>query len=288
MKLLAFGEVLWDIYPDNKYIGGAPLNFAAHSKKLGADSYLLSAVGDDELAKDTLLAVKGFSVNTDYVAAVKGKETGKCLVTLDEKSVPSYNLLNDVAWDYISFNENSDKFDVLYFGTLAIRNAHNKETISNLLQKNKFGEVFVDVNIRPPFYNDDVIDFAFKNATILKISDEELKITLKAVNIDFTDGLEEISRSITAKYSNIKILIITCGGEGAVAFDSASGEFYKVMSEKAEVVSTVGAGDSFSAAFLSKYFNGVSVEEALKFASCVAAFVVSNYDAVPDYTAKDF
>lgn len=284
MRLLAFGEVLWDVYPDNKYIGGAPLNFAAHSAKLGADSFLLSAVGDDELAKDTLSAVEDFGVNTDYVTTVNDKETGKCLVTLDEKSVPSYNLLNDVAWDYISLKENTDKFDVLYFGTLALRSEYNKGTLSKLLQNEKFSEVFVDVNIRAPFYSDGVIDFAFKNATILKISDEELKTTLKAVNIDLTNDLEAISRSIVAKYSNIKILIITCGGEGATAFDSASGEFCKVSSEKAEVVSTVGAGDSFSAAFLSKYFVGVGLEESLKFASRVAAFVVSNYDAVPDYT----
>ena len=111
---------------------------------------------------------------------------------------------------------------------------------------------------------------------------------MNAVNIDFTDDLEEISRSITAKYSNIKILIITCGGEGAAAFDRVSDELCKVPSERADVVSTVGAGDSFSAAFLSKNFNGASVEESLKFASEVAAFVVSNYEAIPDYTAKDF
>ncbi len=288
MKILSFGEVLWDVYPDNKYIGGAPLNFAAHSAKLGADCYLLSAVGDDELAKDTLKAVKGFNINTDYVETVNGKQTGKCLVTLDKKSVPSYNLLNDVAWDYISFNGKKENFDALYFGTLALRSVHNRETLTTLLQNYRFNEVFVDVNIRPPFYSDYVIDFAFKSATILKISDEELETTLKAVNIDFTDDLATVSRYITEKYSNIKILIITCGADGSVAFDTVNKSFYTAPPVKANVISTVGAGDSFSAAFLSKFFNGESIEASLEFASKVAGFVVSHYEAVPEYKLSDF
>ncbi len=288
MKLLAFGEVLWDVYPDNKYIGGAPLNFAAHSARLGAESYLLSAVGDDELKNDTLQAVKGFNINTDYISVVGDKSTGKCLVTLDEKSVPSYNLLSDVAWDYISFNEQNDGFDVLYFGSLALRSGHNRETLATLLQNNRFNEIFVDVNIRPPFYSDEAINFAFKNATILKKSDEELELTLKAVNIDFKGDFKAVSRAITRKFPNIKILIITRGGEGASAFDAVSAKFYEVTSEKADVVSTVGAGDSFSAAFLSKYLEGVSIFECLKFASRIAAFVVSNYAAIPDYKVSDF
>ena len=288
MNILSFGEVLWDIYPDKKYIGGAPFNFAAHLARLGANSYLLSAVGDDILSKETLDEVKKLNVIADYISVVKEKATGKCLVTLDERSVPSYNLLSDVAWDYISLNEKTQHFDALYFGTLALRSKHNLKTLNDLLKKESFKEIFVDVNIRPPFYSDEIINYAFKNASILKISDEELEVTLKAVKIDYFCDLESVSKKITSKFPNIKLLIITRGVEGAVAFDTAKQKFYTAPSVKTQVVSTVGAGDSFSAAFLSKYLKGENIEICLEFASCVAGFVVSHYEAVPEYNPSVF
>lgn len=288
MKLLAFGEVLWDVYPDKSYIGGAPLNFAAHSARLGIDTFLLSAVGDDELGGDTLNAMDNLKVKTDYVGVVDNKQTGKCLVTLSEQSIPSYNLLSDVAWDYICFNGRSLDFDALYFGTLALRSEHNRNTLNDLLEKESFKEIFVDVNIRPPFYNRETINYAFKKASILKISDEELEITLKATGINFSDDLESVAKQISSRFPNIKLLIITRGGDGSVAFDAVNQSFYTAAPAKADVVSAVGAGDSFSAAFLSKYLKNESIKKCLQFASRVAGFVVSHYEAVPEYEISNF
>ena len=168
MKILAFGEILWDIFPDKKCIGGAPLNFAAHAAKQGSEAYILSAVGQDTLGDEAIKFLKDKKINTDYVK--RGQlETGKCLVTLDEKGVPSYNLLSGVAWDEIE-GEISEDFDVFYLGTLALRSEVNLNSVKNLLGSNSFKEIFADVNIRPPHYSAESITLLSENATILKIS----------------------------------------------------------------------------------------------------------------------
>ena len=288
MKLLSFGEILWDVYPDNKKIGGAPLNFAAHFSKQGGDAYMLSSVGDDELGSLALDSVKSFGIKTDYIN-ISEKETGKCLVTLDENQIPSYNLLDGVAWDYIE-NKNvlSEDFDVLYFGTLALRHGENRKFLKSITEVGHFKEIFVDVNIRAPYYNKENILFCLTYATILKISDEELPIILDALGMGYSDNLKDIASKISEKYSKIKLIIITLGSKGSVAYDVQNRVFETADCVKVKVVSTVGAGDSFSATFLSEYFKGKSVKSCLEFASKIAAYVVSEYAAVPEYNIKDF
>ena len=132
MRLLAFGEILWDVYPDKKFLGGAPLNFAAHLAKHGEDAYMVSALGADELGTEALRQLERWNVHTDYVAQNAQKETGKCLVTLDERSIPSYNLLQDVAYDRIDGAGIAGNFDVLYFGTLALRSEENFKTLKEI------------------------------------------------------------------------------------------------------------------------------------------------------------
>ena len=206
MKILSFGEVLWDVYPDGAVLGGAPLNFAAHTSIQGAESYLISAVGNDELGRKTLEEVKKLGVKTEYISVNSEKETGKCLVTLDENATPSYNLLSDVSYDYIEAPDILDeRFDVLAYGTLALRGDFNKKSLERLISKENFSDIYSDLNIRPPFYSDESIDFCLRNATIVKISDEELStVTLSALGKELsnTDSAKELSK----KFSQIKIV----------------------------------------------------------------------------------
>ena len=173
-KLLAFGEILWDVYPDEKYLGGASLNFAAHFVKFGHEAQMLSALGNDSYGKEAREVLLTWNLGDRYVPALDDRETGKCLVTLDENSIPSYNLLNDVAYDRISTKGIAEDFDVLYFGTLALRGDYNFKELNSLLEEKSFKEIFADVNIRPPFYSEQTVRFACEKATILKISLEEL------------------------------------------------------------------------------------------------------------------
>ena len=286
MKVLSFGEILWDVYPDKKCIGGAPLNFAAHLARHRVETYMLSALGSDELGKDALLKLSDFGISAKYVSFPDEKKTGRCDVTLNKDGVPSYNLLDDVAYDYIDTVCVDEDFDVIYFGTLALRSEYNFNSLSSLLASRHFAEVFVDINIRAPFYSKENVCFALENATILKVSDEELPVVAKMA------GIEECNHKVFAKrlldiYKNLKCIIITLGPDGACAFDTGGKKEYSCGASDVEVVSTVGAGDSFSAAFLYKYMGGCDIGDCLEYASSIAGFVVSRYEAIPEYTVAE-
>lgn len=281
MNVLSFGEVLWDTYPTERHIGGAPLNFSAHFVKMGGEAYLLSAVGKDDLGADALSFLKAHGVRTDYVSVLRGKRTGECLVTLDGQGIPHYDLLRDVAYDEISEPDLSDAdFDAFYFGSLALRSEKNRETVSKILQSRAFGDVFVDINIRPPFISADVIRFAFQNATILKISEEEMP-TVTELLFGWKRDAAESAKTIADTFGNVKIILITKGENGSVAYDCKNGRTVCCEAVKVKVVSTVGAGDSFSAAFLYGFLSGKPIEDCLRSASRISAFVCSKAEAIP-------
>ncbi len=282
MKVLSFGEILWDVYPNEKYIGGAPLNFAGHLARHGVEVDMLSAVGCDALGDEAVRILEKWGVNTRLIKRLPDKETGSCIVTLDDNSTPSYNLKSDVAWDYIPHGDTKG-FDVLYFGTLAQRGMYNRNSLDAVLENGDFCEIFCDINLRSPFYDGDSIERALNNATILKISEEELDTTLDAVGVVNT-GLESVCLELESRYKQIKAVIITLGSKGAVAHSALEKRLYSVEARPCRVLSTVGAGDSFSAAFLWKYMNGGGLDECLSHASEIASVTVSHYDAVPEYT----
>lgn len=287
MKLLSFGEIIWDVFPDAAHIGGAPLNFAAHAAMQGVDSYILSGVGRDELGSRAMDEVAALGVNSSLVS-VSDRATGQCLVTLDENAIPSYNVLSDTAYDLIEAPsaEALKGFDVLAFGTLALRGEHNRKALADVIGSATFGEIFTDLNIRAPFYSDDSINFCLSNATIVKISDEELPIVTRA-SLGKELSVESAARALCEKFTQIKIVIITKGRDGAYAYDARDGKEYSCPTDGSKAVSTVGAGDSFGATFLSQYFSGKDIPECLRIASRVSGFVVSREGAVPKYNIND-
>ncbi len=288
MKLLSFGEILWDVYPDAKYLGGASLNFGAHVAKQGGEAYMLSALGNDELGAEAIEITKKWGINVKYVSILNEHKTGACVVTLDEKGIPSYDLLDNVAYDYIEAPEVfEEKFNAFYFGTLALRHEENRAQVEKIIKNNSFDEIFVDVNIRKPYATVEAIKLAFNNATIIKISDEELPFVLDLLfgkSYDLTHAAKEIASA----FKNLRIIIITLGSEGSVAYDCKNDVLYSVKAQKVKVASTVGAGDSFSATFLNKYLAGNKIEDCLKSATKVSAYVVSKTDAVPEYEDLEY
>ena len=284
MKILSFGEIIWDVYEDKSCIGGAPFNFAAHCARLGAESYLLSAVGDDELGSQAVKIARGFGIKDDYIEIIKGKPTGRCLVTLDENKVPNYDIVKDSAYDYIQFDKGieNNNFDVFCFETLIQRSENNVETIKEILKKVKFKEIFCDLNIRKPFYNEKNIRLCLENASIVKISREEIPVVTNTVFGSEITDCAEASKLFSLYYKNINIIIITLDCDGAYVYDSEDKKEYYHACEKVRVVSTVGAGDSFSAAFVSEYMSGGNVESALDKAVKLSAYVVSHAQAVPE------
>lgn len=280
MKILSFGEIIFDVYPDRECIGGAPLNFAAHACREGAEAYLLSSVGNDELGCEAIDLIKKFGIFTDYVAINPDLETGKCIVSLNENGVPSFNVKNNVAYDYITSIPH-EYFDVLAFGTLALRNDVSLKALKTLLASENYGKIFCDINLRAPFYTKESVELCLENANILKLSDTELGYVLDTFfNIRYEIFLQNL-RLLSAKYRNLKEIAVTCGENGAYVYLSREDKIYYTPARAVKVVSTVGAGDSFGAAYLVSRLKGNDIISSLERGAEVSAYVVSCKDAIP-------
>ena len=281
MKILSFGEIIWDVYPDEKHIGGAPLNFAAHAKRAGASTFLMSAVGADELGTEAIKQAEYYGVNTEYVSALKEYPTGVCRVTLDQNKIPAYAIADTSAYDFIPLPSKLPQgFDALAFGTLALRREHNRRVIDTLLEQCDFGQVFVDLNIRSPFDRSESIRFALERATMVKISDEELPTVLARLDAPY-EGIEESVCFLKQHFQNLHTVLVTCGKNPSLLYDLRRGNSYTCQSKKVEVVSTVGAGDCYGAFFLARYLAGETMEACMAKAADAAALVVSCTEAIP-------
>ena len=198
MKIVAFGEIIWDIYPDERCIGGAPLNFTAHAAQLGAQALLISAVGDDALGVAAREQLRHFGVDDAAISTVSGKPTGQCIVTVDGQNTPHYDLLSDTAYDAI-FCDAVPNCDAFVFGTLIQRSRYNRRTLQQLLENGHFGEVFCDLNIRPPYYDAESVERCLRYATILKVSREELPAVTQLLydaSLDVEAAVERICTDV--------------------------------------------------------------------------------------------
>jgi len=284
IKVLAFGELLWDIIEGNHCIGGAPLNFAGHMAKLGADCSLVSAVGSDALGEKALQYLDKQGINSSFIES-NNSPTGTVQVEL-KKGIPVYNIVQGAAWDSIELDSEfqerlkEEKWDVLYFGSLAQRSEKSRVSARWIMENVKRTHLFFDVNLREQWFNRQIVEDTVKAATILKLNDEEVPVVARLL---FGKALseEQLARNIIEAYS-VHIVIVTLGGEGALFFDKQ--REYKLCPEFTKVVDTVGAGDSFSGAFLYSYLNTGDIDRAGRLALDVASFVVSSEGALPDYS----
>jgi len=277
MKIHVFGEVLWDVFETDAHIGGASFNFAAHMSKLGAEAKLISAVGKDELGERAVKIAREYGIDTSEIPSLD-LPTGYCKVTLID-GTPSYELVENVAYDAIPMPACGLQGEALYFGTLACRDARSFATLKAMLGGD-YRQVFFDINIRQNFHTPELIDFSMKNATILKISREEIGI------LGIKGSCEDIARSIAEKYPNLRLIIVTLDKDGAFALSTEDGKISYAPIPKSKVTSTVGAGDSFSACFLFHLLRGDGVEKSLECASALSDYVVTRLEAVPDYPAE--
>ncbi|MBI9099132.1 MAG: carbohydrate kinase [Spirochaetaceae bacterium] len=284
IKILSFGEVLWDIIDDKYNIGGAPLNFAGHLSRLGAESYILSSVGKDKLGEEALEFLKSCHIDCSLID-MTDKPTGTVIVTLS-KGIPDYNIVKGAAWDYISLTDDSKRklkeisWDVLYLGSLAQRSDMSRKAIGWILKNINCKDVFFDVNLRQKWYNREIIAETMKFTTILKLNDEEVPV-VSSLLFKKKYSPEQLARQLIDNYK-LSIVIVTCGELGALFFDKH--REYVLKPDPLEVLDTVGAGDSFSAAFVYSYLKTGDIDRAGKLALDVASYVVSKEGALPDYS----
>ena len=288
--VVGMGEALWDVLPEGKKIGGAPANFAYHVSQFGLPSCVVSAIGDDALGKEI---IENFtSKGLDQLIAEVPYPTGTVQVEIDQTGIPLYDIKENVAWDNIPYTEHLDalakRTKAVCFGSLAQRNVVSRETINHFLDtmpKDDDSLIVFDVNLRQGFYNKEILCKSMQNCNILKINDEELITVSRMFGYPGID-LQDKCWILLGKY-NFKMLILTCGINGSYVFTPGNASFQPTP--KVEVADTVGAGDSFTAAFIASILKGKSVTEAHTIAVKTSAFVCTQKGAMPilppEYTA---
>lgn len=280
--VVGMGEALWDVLPEGKKIGGAPANFAYHVSQFGLPSCVVSAVGADALGKEI---VENFtSKGLNQLIAEVPYPTGTVQVEIDQAGVPQYEIKENVAWDNIPWTKQLESLaartKAVCFGSLAQRNVVSRNTINRFLDAMPGkGDSFVvfDVNLRQGFYNKEILCNSMKRCNILKINDEELVTVSRMFGYPGID-LQDKCWILLGKY-NLKMLILTCGINGSYVFTPGNVSFYPIP--MVEVADTVGAGDSFTAAFIASLLKGKSVVEAHSLAVHTSAYVCTKNGAMP-------
>ena len=281
--IVGMGEALWDVLPEGKKIGGAPANFAYHVSQFGFDSRVVSAVGNDDLGDEILKVFKEKQLK--HQLQTVNYPTGTVQVTLDDNGIPCYDIKEGVAWDNIPFTDDLKRLALstraVCFGSLAQRSPVSRATIQRFLDTMPDGEDQIkifDINLRQGFYTKEILCESMRRCYILKINDEELVTISRIFGYPGID-LQDKCWILLAKY-NLKMLILTCGTNGSYVFTPGVVSYQDTP--KVPVADTVGAGDSFTAAFTSAILSGKPVPEAHKLAVEVSAYVCTQSGAMPE------
>lgn len=276
--IVGIGEILWDMLPTGKALGGAPANFAYHAKRLGEDGWAVSAIGNDALGREIMEIVMEKGLRN--LISVTSRPTGTVQVSLDAKGVPSYTIMEDVAWDNIPFTPQmaalASRADAVCFGSL-VQRGNSRDSVLRFLRAMRPEALRVfDINLRQHYYSKEVIDESLQLSDILKINDEEIRIVAELFGLGGDDTAA--CRALIERYG-LKLVILTRGADGSEVI-TADEAIPQAVGE-VEVVDTVGAGDSFTAAFVVAYLRGDSLADAQRLANETAAYVCSCKGAMP-------
>ena len=280
-KILAIGEVLWDMLPSGRQLGGAPANFACHARALGAEARLVTRVGDDDLGREILERLARQGLPTETVEVDPDAPTGTVAVELGTDGQPRFTIVEDVAWDRIEAGfaafSAAASADAVCFGSLAQRHRIAREAIRSVVTAARAGALRVfDVNIRPPFHSRDVIAVSLEMASVLKLNDQELPMLAAMFGLD---GGVRAQMEALARRFELSLVALTRGGGGSLLY--RGGDWSDHLGEPAKVCDTVGAGDAFTAVLTVGLLEGWPLDEINRRANRVAAYVCSQPGATP-------
>ena len=284
-KAVAFGEVLWDVFSDQKKIGGAPLNVALRMKSLGAEVTMISSVGNDQDGQEIINWIKKSGLDKDTIMQSQDFPTGLVKVTLDKQGAASYEIAYPSAWDKIVLDDKARDSvaaaDVLIYGSLVGRDEISRNALVELLEMDVY-KVF-DVNLRKPHYSYEILEHFMKPADCIKFNDDEIIEIAAALQSPFKT-LEENMQFIAEK-TNAASICVTKGKDGALLL--WKGKVYNNAGYPVEVADTVGAGDSFLASLITLLLTGKAPQEALDYACAIGALVAQSHGANPEIASSE-
>ncbi|MGB4399487.1 MAG: carbohydrate kinase [Daejeonella sp.] len=284
IKVVCFGEILWDNLPGGRKPGGAPMNVAYHLNQLGIISTLISKVGSDQNGEDLLKFINKKGISTEYCQTDMMYNTSTVEVNIGSDHEVSYEIVSPVAWDFILPEKRMDQLvaaaDAFVFGSLAVRNPTSFKTLQSLLKASRY-RVF-DVNLREPHFTKETITILLQHADLLKLNSHELNL----ISSWFGNSQNERQMiNMLQERFGIKEIVVTKGANGAAYYSKS--EQFTIPAFKVEINDTIGSGDSFLAAFLGQKLKGQSVQDCLISAAALGAFVASQPGACPDYNISD-
>lgn len=284
-KITCFGEILWDVFPSQKKIGGAPLNVAIRLQALDNEVSIISRIGTDKNGQKLLNFLAENGVDTEYVQVDSQYKTGKVKVMLNSKGSASYDIMFPRAWDKIEVTEDATSLvkssDAFIYGSLAVRESISRQSLYAILKQAKY-KIF-DVNLREPYYTKEVLIHLMNEADFIKFNDDELFEISKILGSKY-NSLEQNIFFISEK-TNTKNICVTKGKHGAVLLYDT--QFYYNSGYQIVVVDTVGAGDSFLASLISELLKKVNPQKAIDFACAAGALVAQSEGANPKITRLD-
>ncbi len=287
-KIAAFGELLWDLLPSGKVLGGAPANFIYRINSFGDQGTLLSKVGNDKAGKEAREALKNLGLSDENVQIDYEFPTGSVKVKIDNYGNADYNIITDVAYDHIEINaEMINAFSqaaCVCFGTLVQRYGISKNTLRELIHESPDVVKFLDINLRKNCYTAASIEESLRMTNILKTNDEELLTTKNLLNLKH-ENLKELAQETIEKY-NLEIILCTLGSNGAFCLTKED-VFYYDPGYQISLGDTVGSGDAFSAGFVHYYMNDSPIEDALRFGNAAGALVATSTGATSPISKEE-
>lgn len=282
MNITSIGEILFDIYPNHKRLGGAPLNFIYHVKKLTDNGNIISRVGKDVLGNKAVNDLKHSGLSFDYIQHDNLHPTGMAIVHLDDSGIPNFKIDTDSAYDFIEMNYENENLiiadtDCLYFGTLAQRSEISRKTIQSLF--NRGLKYFADLNLRQNFYNEEILTTSLEAADFIKVNYEEMHI-LNDMILQGEYNTEKVAYELMEKFE-INMIAVTRGKDGSSIFEN--GKRYDHSNIDVKVVDTTGAGDAFAAVLCVGYLHGLEIPYINKLANDFASEICQFEGALPKY-----
>ncbi len=291
MRILSVGEILWDVFGQSEHLGGAPLNFAAHARKLGHEVFPVSAVGDDARGHRALELIRQRGISTEFIRVLPDQPTGTAEVELDFDGKPTFRIARPVAYDFVDLSTSDIHAltnlapEWVYVGTLFHTSSGALASTLRLLRALPSAQRFYDVNLRDQNWNLTAVEQLSSQSTVMKLNDWEAECLDATFDMEGEhESIESFARRWADRFG-VSIVCVTCGERGCSILKA--GQLIQVPGFRVEIADTVGAGDAFAAGFVHGLSQGWDVQQSARFANAVGAVVASKRGAIPEWNIEE-